>query len=114
MLRSISALKYSAFAAVLAVVFTVGTLIYQALSDPCEPGHCTDGGNRSGWIPGVDQGVSAWPESFSACLKSLPLIAFAMQCHIQCAAAYCEMPRRLQRSRKQRRVIAGGAVLLIL
>ena len=36
-LRSIEALKYSAAAAVLAVLFTVGTLVYQAFADPCLP-----------------------------------------------------------------------------
>ena len=58
--------------------------------------------------------MSLWPLSLRGVFKSLPLIAFAMQCHIQCGAAYCEMPARLRRSARGQRGIALGAVALTL
>ena len=48
MLRQISALKYSAAAAVLATLFTVGTLVYQAFADPCTPENCHDENHHPG------------------------------------------------------------------
>ena len=113
MLRQISALKYSAAAAVLATLFTVGTLIYQAFADPCTPENCHDENHHPGWTRD-DLGVSLWPLSLRGVFKSLPLIAFAMQCHIQCAAAYCEMPARLRRSVRGQRGVAVGAIALVL
>ena len=128
-LRSIEALKYSAAAAVLAVLFTVGTLVYQAFADPCLPplanatatqqrmdgSRCVDEMGRHGWTRAVP-GVSLWPgeDGFSGVLKALPLICFAVQCQIQCAAAYCEMPPRLARSVTARRKVAYGATALTL
>jgi len=120
-LRSIAALRYSAAASVLAVLFTVGTLIVQAATDPCRPATtndtdaCDDETSpvHHGWDPS-QSGVSLWPVSVSGLIKSLPLIAFAMQCHIQCAAAFNEMPDRLKHSVGRRRGVAIGATLLTL
>lgn len=135
-LRSIEALKYTAAAAVLAVFFTVGTLVFQAFAHPCLPdaspsssssvslsssananantsSRCDDENGRHGWTKG-EHGVSLWPESAGGILKALPLICFAVQCQIQCAAAYCEMPPSLARSGARRRRVAYGATLLTL
>lgn len=112
-LRDISSLKYSAAAAVLAVLFTVGTLVYQAILHPCTPSSCKDETGQPGWTPG-EPGVTALPRSLKDLIKALPLICFAMQCHIQCAAAYCEMPARIRRSVPKRRGVAIMAIVLIL
>lgn len=87
--RKIDSLKYSAAVAVLAVLFTVGTLVYQALTDPCTPSAC-NGTAGPGWEH-KDLGVSPWPESVASLLKAFPLICFAFQCHIQCALVYHDL-----------------------
>jgi len=112
-LRSIEALKYSAAASVLATLFVVATLVVQASLNPCRPSDCTDENGRHGWDRG-DAGVSVWPTSFAKVVKALPLIAFALQMHIQGAAIFAAMPPRLQASVPKRRGVAGAAVALCL
>jgi amino acid permease len=117
--RQIKALKYSAAAAVLAVLFTVGTLVYQAIIRPCRPNDCTDGEDpaKHGWSNSTwppELGVSLWPESLSSVLKAFPLICFAFQCHIQCAELFSELSPRVRKSVSRRRRISTGATLLTL
>lgn len=130
LLRRITALKYSAGAAVAATFFTVGLLVYQAKAHPCQPGHCADERGscdpsvhdgcdphhpaRDGWpVPGPP-GVYSWPVAAADMMRSLPLIAFALQCHIQCAMVYSELPSAIGRAASSRRSIAFGAVALVL
>ena len=116
-LRSIEALKYSAAASVIAVFFVVGTLLYQAIENPCNPKACVDEHGAHGWDEG-SSGVALWPTLTIAgllrVLKALPLIAFALQMHIQCPAVFDAMPARLQTSISGRRLIAVAAVGLVL
>uniref|UniRef100_A0A7S2DI95 Amino acid transporter transmembrane domain-containing protein n=1 Tax=Haptolina brevifila TaxID=156173 RepID=A0A7S2DI95_9EUKA len=59
-------------------------------------------------------GVSLWPEDLSGMLKALPLIAFALQCHIQCAAVVTTLPHHIQSSPRRRGFMAFGATALTL
>ena len=73
MLRNLSALKYAAAAAVLAVGFTVAMLIRQALLYPCEHGDCIDECGRPGWCDANSTtssatGVYAAPPSVASAL----------------------------------------------
>lgn len=127
LLRRISALKYTAAVAVFACCFTLVVLVVQALEHPCKLGDCDDEVGRHGWCtasqysnatfqcnpqvgPGV--GLSAWPASVSALLGALPVFVFAMQCHIQCAFIFAEMPSRL-RLPSPRIKVAGCAMALL-
>ena len=89
---------------------TALSLVYH-LSD------CDDEESRHGWNDGQD-GVSLWPtddpDPIKASLRALPLIAFALQMHIQCCAIFAIMPSALQTNAPKRRGVAFSAVALIL
>lgn len=134
-LRSINTLKYSSALAVAAVLTTVVMLVKNYASHPCKPGDCTDRvdgadwcsvGHCSGWCtaeqlslqpekcPGGVEGVSAWPRDGGTFLRALPLIAFALQCHIQGAAVYNEMPARLKSSIVVNAAIAATSSFMLV
>ena len=119
MLRNLSALKYAAAAAVLAVGFTVAMLIRQALLYPCEHGDCIDECGRPGWCDANSTtssatGVYAAPPSVASVFQALPLIAFALQCHIQSALCWSELPPRLQGDAATRKIGLGAVVLVLV
>jgi amino acid permease len=114
LLRRISALKYTAVLAVAATFGIVGMLIHQVLLHPCDASHCSDEHHASGWPLDNYGGGWMWPEGFSGLFRAFPLIAFAMQCHMQCAIVYCEMPARISQAPGRRQMVALAAVLLLL
>lgn len=134
-LRSINSLKYSSAVAVGAVLTTVAMLVKNFFAHPCSKGDCTSAagvtdwcpaGGCSGWCtadqfsrapqlcPGGTNGVAAWPADLDSLLRALPLIAFALQCHIQGAAVYHEMPARLKASSTVDVAVALSSSLLLL
>ena len=129
MLRRISALRFTAGVALFVCFFSAGLLTAQAVQHPCRPGDCYDGAGRNGWCSAAQAanassaaacyadrptaGVSLWPESVSGLLRAFPLLMNAMQCHIQCAMVFCEMPARLKLP-KARNTVAVGAVVLVM
>mmetsp|Transcript_45063 Transcript_45063/g.146392 ORF Transcript_45063/g.146392 Transcript_45063/m.146392 type:complete len:410 (+) Transcript_45063:65-1294(+) len=134
-LRSINTLKYSSALAVAAVLTTVVMLVRNYAAHPCTAGDCATAagptawcpsGECSGWCtaeqlavaptncPGGTRGVALWPSGAEPLLGALPLVAFALQCHIQGAAVYHEMPPRLQSSRAAFAAIAGASSCLLL
>ncbi len=112
-LPSVSALKYTAATAVLASFLLVGVIAHQAITEPCKPGACTDEDGRDGWPKGGD-GVSLWPEGAAGIFRALPLIAFALQCHMQSPLVFTELPTRIRLEPGPRRGVALLAVLLLL
>ena len=124
-LRTISALRYAAIAGVLATVFIVAMLVVQAAQSPCRLGHCDDECGRNGWCTeeqaeesadGVcngERGVSLWPLSASALLRSLPLFAFALQCHIQSSIVFTELPARLRTDGAATAIAASSTALMV-
>jgi len=134
-LRSINTLKYSSALAVAAVLTTVVMLVRNYAAHPCTAGDCATAagptvwcpsGECSGWCtaeqlaaaptncPGGTRGVALWPSGAEPFLGALPLVAFALQCHIQGAAVYHEMPPRLQSSRAAFAAIAGASSCLLI
>ena len=124
-LRTISALRYAAIAGVLATVFIVVMLVVQAAQSPCRLGRCDDECGRNGWCTeeqadesadGVcngERGVSLWPLSASALLRSLPLFAFALQCHIQSSIVFTELPARLRTDGAATTIAASSTALMV-
>uniref|UniRef100_A0A7S0Q5N9 Amino acid transporter transmembrane domain-containing protein n=1 Tax=Coccolithus braarudii TaxID=221442 RepID=A0A7S0Q5N9_9EUKA len=112
MLRRISALRYSSLLAVLATLFTVLMLVKDAVTDPCVVGKCYDELGRNGWCTeeqlledkskgtelcdGTTHGLSLWQQSLASLLRAFPLVAFALQCHVQACSVYIELPPRLR------------------
>lgn len=117
-----------------AVLTTVLMLVKNYARHPCRLGDCTDPagvtdwcsvGQCSGWCtaeqlslqpercPGGTDGVSSWPRNGDQFLRALPLIAFALQCHIQGAAVYNEMPPRLKSSAAASMAIAAASSCLL-
>jgi len=134
-LRSINTLKYSSAVSVAAVLTMVFMLVKNYAAHPCELGDCTaapgpsdwcPAGECSGWCtgeqlarrpelcPGGTEGVSAWPADADQLLRALPLVAFALQCHIQGPAVYTEMPRRLQSSPAAHTAVALASSLVLI
>jgi amino acid permease len=125
LLRRINMLRYSAGVAVFACFFTTGLLAAQAAEHPCRLGDCLDEATppRNGWCDAAQvanssytacnpesraAGVSLWPLAgvgLGALLRAFPLLVNAMQCHIQAAFVFAELPSRL-RGPASRRAIA--------
>lgn len=131
-LRRISALRYSAAVAIFACFFTCGMLVVKAVRAPCRLGDCEDELGRNGWCTAAQAanksysagglgcnaanptaGVSAVPLGVGALLRAFPLLINAMQCHIQCAFVFAEMPLRI-RAPAPRRAVAATAMSLLL
>ena len=128
LMRTVSALKYSAVVAVIGTALFAVMLVSQTLEHPCHEGDCADECGLNGWctpsqhaqsvdagehVCNGELGVSRWPESPSDLLRSLPLFAFALQCHIQTPAIFVELPVRL-RGASSTRAIAFAATALIV
>mmetsp|Transcript_1619 Transcript_1619/g.5218 ORF Transcript_1619/g.5218 Transcript_1619/m.5218 type:complete len:434 (-) Transcript_1619:220-1521(-) len=124
-LRSLSALKNAAVLGILATVFIVLMLAQQAVIAPCHLGDCADQMGRQGWCtpeqaektPATcngELGVSLWPQGTSQLLGSLPLYAFALQCHIQGAIVFTELPPRLRHDSATRMIAFSATALMIL
>lgn len=113
LLRRISALKYTAVLAVAATFCVVAMLVRQVLMMPCDAAHCTDETGKGGWpLPAGDGWL--WPADFAGLLRALPLIAFAMQCHMQMCIVYAEMPSHIAESQGRRRAVALASVMILL
>ena len=129
LMRTVSALKYSAVVAVIGTALFAVMLVSQTMEHPCREGDCADECGLNGWctpqqlaqsvasgdkhVCNAELGVSKWPESASDLLRSLPLFAFALQCHIQTPAIFVELPARL-RGAASTRAIAFAATALIV
>ena len=59
-------------------------------------------------------GVYAAPPSVASVFQALPLIAFALQCHIQSALCWSELPSRLQGDAATRKIGLGAVVLVLV
>ena len=101
LLRRVSALRYASGLACAATLFMVVMLVRQSLMHPCEPGDCDDERDdpKSGWEHEGDRGVALGPRDFGSIAAALPLIAFALQTHLQVPAVYSEIPVSLRTPR---------------
>lgn len=113
LLRKINALKWTAVIAVLAVLMLVAALVREYVKHPCKPDDCTDEEGVPGW-PRGGRGVKLFPDGFGSVAAAIPLVTFALQCHIQTPSVYAEVPVSLRTPRVNVATAVGTYALLCL
>ena len=113
LLRKINALRWTAVIAVLAVLMLVAALVREYLKHPCKPGDCKDEEGVDGWPEGA-RGVRLFPDGFGSVAAAIPLVTFALQCHIQTPSVYAEVPVSLRTPRVNIATAVGTYALLCI